>query len=542
MYSKLEFPITRPALYSGISILVVALWTIRKLVSQRKRLPLPPGPKGLPIVGNVLDLPPPNTPEWTHWLKLKDLYGPLSSITVFGQTIILVHDKDVASEMLEKRAVKFSSRPYMTFATEMCGFWRSFAFSNYNDSLRKERKLAAGQMGSKTSLAKYHSSIDFQARRFLLHLMKDPEQLEEVLKHETSSIVLDMLYGYNTDPNTRTGDTDPLVVMINQMMSDFNKATVTGAWLVDLVPWLRYLPDWVPGTGFKETAREYQKNLTTVLDTAYNFTVQQKARGSERPSYVSNLLNGNPDTREKESIKNSAMALYGGGADTTVASLSWFFLAMSLFPEVQAKAQDEIDRVVGTDRLPGFQDRANLPYVEAVLKETLRWNPIGPLGLPHTADEEDEYRGYRIPKGSIILPSITWFSRDPSNYSEPHVFKPERFLGPSEELNPYSYVFGFGRRICPGRNLAEANMFLVIAQSLAAFNIKKAVNLETGKEIDPVAAQRGQTAGIVSRPTDFKVSITPRSDDYRRMVLNFETEIRNSDRECDAQFIQAPPA
>lgn len=105
-----------------------------------------------------------------------------------------------------------------------------------------------------------------------------------------------------------------------------------------------------------------------------------------------------------------------------------FFLAISVFPEVQKKAQQEIDRVIGDSRIPVCADRNDLPYIMAVMKETHRWHPIAPLGLPHASDQEDFYKGYRIPKGSIFLPNIWWFTHDPSVYPNPMKFDPDRFL------------------------------------------------------------------------------------------------------------------
>lgn len=97
---------------------VFAAWAVQKLFFTKRQLPLPPGPKGLPLVGNIRDLPPPGVPEWEHWLQHKDLYGPLSSVTALGTTMILIHDKDVALELLEKRSAKYSGRPFQRFVQE----------------------------------------------------------------------------------------------------------------------------------------------------------------------------------------------------------------------------------------------------------------------------------------------------------------------------------------------------------------------------------------------------------------------------------------
>ena len=329
--------------------------------------------------------------------------------------------------------------------------------------------------------------------------------------------MLKMLYGYEPSPHAP----DSLVRLINRMMAEFSEAVVVGAWLVDMIPWLRFLPDWVPGTGFKHTARQWKKDCDEVMDVPADFVAQQMAQNVARPSYVERLLSAKPDEEDKKHIKQSAAALYGGGADSTAAGLSFFYLAMVAFPEVQVKAREEIDRVVGAGRLPGFQDRDSLPYVEAVVKETLRWQPLAPLGPPHMSDEEDEYRGYRIPKGATLMPSIKWFSMDPSVYPDPELFRPERFLGPYDPPSPYTYVFGFGRRICPGRILADSSLFLTIAQSLAVFDISKAIDKQTGSEIEPLL---GTKSGLIAHPFPFKCRIVPRSEKHAKLIRKVEVE------------------
>ncbi|KAK6331379.1 hypothetical protein TWF730_004461 [Orbilia blumenaviensis] len=517
-----------PLLYG--SLVLGSILFIQRIISALKaprKLPLPPGPRGLPFVGNINDLPPPGTVEWHHWVKHKEIYGPISSVTAFGRTIVILHNKELAVELLEKRSAKFSSRPSFHFASEMIGYKHMLGLVGYNDSLRIQRRMAAKQMGSKNSITRFFSSMDFQVRQFLLRTMSCPSKLDDNLKFETASFVLDMLFGYQTDPSGK----DPLVDLVGKWMAEFNISILNGAWLVDLIPWLEYLPEWLPGMGFKATARRFRKNYVDVQNIPYEFSKARKEEGSNKPSYVAGLLDGNPDDAEIKEIKYSATALYGGGTDTSAASLRVFFLNMSLNPEIQKKAQEEIDRVVGPDRLPGFEDRPNLPYVEAILTETLRWMPIVPLGLPHASDEEEEFRGYRIPKGSIIVPSIGGFARDPENYPEPEKFIPERFLGPNKQLDPHSYVFGFGRRVCPGRHLSDANMFITIAKSLAAFNISKAIDSD-GNEIEPAIEEQ---IGTIAQPKPFQCTIKPRNEKYRELVTQVELECPLE--KGDAEFI-----
>ena len=203
-------------------------------------------------------------------------------------------------------------------------------------------------------------------------------------------------YGYPVQPGK-----DPLVDLVDTAVSQFGQGTDPGAFLVDVIPVLKHVPSWFPGARWKRTAEKFRQTLTNMTDVPYRFVQEQivsslrasplqngwvnrytpQAAGTAIPSYTSELLSGeNLDAETESNIKWSAASLYAGGGDTTVSFLHTFFLAMQLYPEVQRKAQEEIDRVIGNDRLPTIADRPNLPYIEMVIKELLRWNPVAPLG------------------------------------------------------------------------------------------------------------------------------------------------------------------
>lgn len=336
---------------------------------------------------------------------------------------------------------------------------------------------------------------------------------------EASAIVLRITYGYSIEPDK----IDPLVSLIEHMMDNLSKAMLPLAWTVDMLPQLDYLPSWLPGMSFQKTARKWAHVTRLSMDVPYHFVQKQTLNGKFRPSYVSSLLEQNGkkvdghwslDPDNEDAIKNSAAIIYGGGADTTVSTISSFILAMILFPGVQDRAQEEIDRVVGSERLPGFQDRDQLPYLNALVKEALRWLPVVPIGTTHVAEEEVMYAGYRIPKGSLLLPSIWWFCHDPSVHPNPFEFEPDRFLEPRNERDPWDHVFGYGRRICPGRYLAHDNLYLTISRILATFHINKAVD----KQGNPLHVKVGQTPGLISRPTDFPYNIKARSAKHAELI------------------------
>lgn len=311
--------------------------------------------------------------------------------------------------------------------------------------------------------------------------------------------------------------------------------------MIDAIPALKYLPNGFPGTAFKEMARKWTKINQAVSEIPYSFVRQQMASGNHRSLPVSRLVQKSSDGDAKESnlsrddehaIKWTAATLYSAGADTVVPSLTNFILAMIMFPEVQRKAQEEIDRVTGTERLPGFLDRGKLPYIAGVVKEINRWSPVAPLGIPHLADGDLLYNDHLIPKGAILVPAVWWFLHDPEVYLEPNSFNPERYLEPRNEPDPMNVAFGFGRRICPGRYFSDSTIFLTVSQTLAVFNISKAVD-DQGMEIE---VKLEATPGVVNHPVDFPYKITPRNAKKANIVRAIEIE--HPQEESDASLLR----
>lgn len=335
-------------------------------------------------------------------------------------------------------------------------------------------------------------------------------------------MLLKMIYGYRME----TARPDPLVEINDRLVEIFASVTLPGAWLVDIVPWLRYLPDWVPGTGFKSVARRARLVVTAAAEIPFRFAKQRASKTEHdttqpEPSVVGELLRASQQdkTISDEDMQWTAASLYGAGVDTTSSTLRAFFLAMSVFPDVQRRAQQEIDEVVGRSRLPRHQDRAGLPYVNAVVRESLRWLPSAPLGVPHAAQADGEVRGFRVPRGAVLMHSTWWFSRDPAVYHEPERFMPERYLAPLHEPDPAGFVFGFGRRICIGRRLAESTLFLAIAKTLATFDIGKGRDAQ-GLEIEP---EIGIGPGAVASPVPFSVTVKPRNEAVVDLVRSVES-------------------
>ncbi|CAK7234014.1 hypothetical protein SBRCBS47491_008806 [Sporothrix bragantina] len=514
----------------------IAGYAIYSFAFKSKRT-LPPGPKPLPFLGNILDFPPKDVPEFQHWLKHKDQYGGISSVTVMGMTLVLIHDKTAVQHLLEKTASKTSGRPMMTFANKLCGYESIVLCHGYNDTFKHYRKLLHHELGTKATAAKFQEAQGVEAKKQLVRILDHPQKLLEHFQTTASATVLGMAYGYTVEPQ----GADMLVTLIDQMMTEFSLAAAPMAWMVDIIPALQHIPEWFPGATFQKTAKKWRQSILNAAYVPYRFVQRQMAAGVQQPSYVSRLVeqcktessSGSLDRDDEHAIVWTAASLYGAAADTTVIILTTFTLAMTMFPEVQKLAQAEINRVVGFDRLPGIEDREKLPYVNALIKETLRWWPIAPMGFPHTADDDIEYNGVFIPKGAYLLPGVWWFLHDPAVYANPEIFDPQRFLPPRSEPDPTIDAFGYGRRICPGRFFADTSLYLNVVQLLAIFDIQKAVDTQ-GRPVDVNVMPK---PGILSYPTSFAFTVVPRSKKTVQIIEEVRT--RYPEAESNSKEVQA---
>ncbi|KAF9026329.1 cytochrome P450 [Hymenopellis radicata] len=487
-----------------LPLFVFAICGLLLAKHTRRRRFLPPGPKGWPIVGNLFDLP--SQKEWSTWAQWSKQYSSkIISVTVLGQPIVILNDFKIAKELLDTRSAMYSDRPPFPMI-ELCGWGEGILLLRYGPLLRLHRRLVHKVIGETRVSQVYHIQEE-ETRKFLRNLMKSPSDLhahihEQVLfgSANIASIVLRITYGYNV-----VGPNDPLVEKVEKAVDEFSLAG-SPAYLVNSFPALRYLPAWLPGASFKRTAGLWKQTVDYIAHYENDLVSNMGAtKGNAPPSFVSTHLGAGED---ENVVKYGAMSLYSAGSGTTVITIYVFFKAMLLYPSVQAKAQREIDTVIGLDRVPLLADRqaGKLPYIEAVLCEVFRWHTAFPSGLPHATSQDDVYEGHVIPKGAIVLPNLWQMCHDPDVYPSPEHFDPERFLGANPQPDPREIMFGFGRRVCVGRALTEASVFLSIAMTLAVFNVSKATCSK-----DDVAVSVEQLPGMVSQTAPFRCSIEPRS-------------------------------
>ncbi|KAI8996249.1 cytochrome P450 [Trametes punicea] len=499
-----------------LSLLIAsAVLALAVLAVRRKRRCLPPGPKGLPILGNIFDVP--KEFEWLAYEQWgREFRSDIIYLNLAGTPVIVVNSAQAAHDLFEKRSALYSDRTRMPMLNELVGCDWHFVFMGYGENWR-ERRRVFHQYFHPNAATTYRPKELKVARELLRRLLETPEDFMVHLRHMAGSLILGIVYGIDVQPKN-----DPYIATAETALHAMSMAGNAGAYLVDYVPILKHIPSWFPGATFKRQAAEWRKATTAMVEVPYKAVRKALASRKASPSMIVSLLHqldDGPDTQHKETIISGVAAAAYTGHMKTVSAIGSFFLAMLMYPEVQRKAQAEVDRVVGRHRLPDFSDEPALPYVSALVKEVLRWRPVTPLAVPHKLTADDVYNGYHLPAGAIIVGNSWAILHDGMAFPDPEAFIPERFLNADGSLRTEMRdaelaAFGFGRRICPGRHLACASIWIAVASVLSTFTLTKAVD-EDGKVIEPSGEY---LSGLVTYPLPFKCEFKPRSADTADLI------------------------
>ncbi|KAF8240485.1 cytochrome P450 [Tricholoma matsutake] len=503
-------------LASGLSFVLALLFYLKRRSDESiDRLPLPPGPKKLPLIGNLLDMP--KAFEWVTYHKwCKEFDSDIIHLNVAGTSLVVLDTSEATTELLERRSSIYSDRARMPMMNELMGWDFHFAFMKYGKYLRQHRILMH-QTFHQTASMRFRPFELKAVHGLLRRMLEDQDDLIGHLRQMAGETIISIAYGLDVLPKD-----DPYVAAAEQGTHPLFVAAVPGTFLVDTFPWLKYVPDWMPLAGFKRKAKEWRKLALTMIEMPFEAGKRKLESGDVTPSFLSYSLENMDENRDityqEEVIKGTAGTMYVAGSDTTVSAIASCVLGLVTHPEVVKKAQAEIDAIVGLNKLPDFDDFDSLPYITAITKEALRWRDVAPIAVPHLLTADDVYKGYRLPAGTIVMPNAWAMLHDETVYPEPFEFKPERFMKDGQldptVRDPAHAAFGFGRRICPGRYMAFSAIWIAIASLIAAFDIKKAVD-ENGEVIEP---SQEYLSALVVMPLPFKCSIKPRSRQAEALI------------------------
>ncbi|KAG4440922.1 hypothetical protein IFR05_003612 [Cadophora sp. M221] len=491
---------------------------------------LPPGPLPIPFIGNVLSFPKDNffltLEEWSH------IYGPMYTIWVGRSPRIVISDPAIAVDLMSRRGNRYSSRPRMIVFGELFNNNSSVASLSYGSAWSIRRKVLHHSL-KLSALPAYKPRQEAEALAVVDSVVGNSDDWSKAIDRFASSVVFSMAYG------RRIASLDSEVLKKRQFLFRYASDTLKpGAYPVEMFPFLLRLPDFL--ACWREPVVKMGRVLRT-FDIGLVNSVKEDLKNTKGTAVISlteTMLdmkaNGDADTNALSESHFAALpaSLFGAGSETTASTIHSAILAFVTNPQVQKAAQAELDAVVGKNRSPTFADQVKLPYIDAIVKEVLRWRPSSAFGLPHATNEDDVYKGYRIPKGTTVWAPAWGLNQNSSYFPSPQTFAPERYLpesdarfDPKVAAKPFPQgahahgTFGFGRRACAGADLAMNSIFISLAKLLWSFNIKP-----VDGEVYDVDSYAG---GIILHPSAFKCEFVLR-DDERRAVL--EREMKEAEK------------
>ncbi|KAI0032975.1 cytochrome P450 [Vararia minispora EC-137] len=448
---------------------------------------------------------------YKRFMELTKVYGPIFSFYLGRTPVIVLNNGKAAWDLLEKRGEIYSSRPRNIMGQEIMSRDNWGLGMHYGDRWRRWRKWQHMCMNAKYA-RNYRPFQTYESSVLLRDVMNGPQTYKKHFERFATSLTFSVAYGSRIKSLN-----DPLLKENRTAGSAFAATMVPGKYLVESWPWLLWLPK--PLQWFRNPMEERGAMNTALYTRLFRDVKAKMDVGSAKPC-ISMLLweeGPSPDLTEVEMAYFTAMP-FAAGTTTTFGSLELFVLASILHPHCVVKAQSELDTVVGRSRMPSFDDESSLPYVRAMIKEAMRWQVVAPTGLAHATTADDEYEGFHIPKGATVWGNINAISHDPELFDEPDVFTPERFLNATHpRLVDFDLPFGFGRRICPGRAVAEQALFIVIARMLWAFDFSPAID-DAGRPLLP--NPNAATSNVTRRPDVFPCALKPRSEDIAAMIVD----------------------
>ncbi|KAL5520612.1 hypothetical protein ACEPAF_2613 [Sanghuangporus sanghuang] len=470
---------------------------------------MPPGPPGVPFIGNRHQMPA--RKPWRKFEQLNKIYGPVISLFFGSTSIIVLGTAHAAWDLLEKRSDKYSSRPRFIMSGEILSDnMRGLMLPN-NEEWRKWRKILHTGFHFRQA-QKYRVIQSLESKVTMQQIVENPKEYERHIQRYAASVVTSVTYG------RRVESVDEWIVAENEKSMDY-LTSIPGKYIVESWPWLLKLPKCLQ---WFRREPEAQKERDIRLLNHLVADVKQRMKEGTVPDCltVEALQNQLKIDMGDLFLAYSMSTPFGAGIETTAGTIMSFILAMLHFPGVMRKAQAEIDSVLSADRMPEYEDYDSLPYIIAVVNEALRWRPVAVLGgTPHASTADDVYNDMFIPKGSTVFANLWGIMRDPVMFPEPDNFEPERFINSKDpRLANFELPFGFGRRICPGMHLARNSVFVNIARLLWAFDILPALD-KNGKEIIPDSMD--YTDGFNSKPVSFDCRLIPRSE---KVIETIKTE------------------
>ncbi|KAM4017669.1 cytochrome P450 2J6-like [Anomaloglossus baeobatrachus] len=484
------------ALLLGLILLAYLWWK----TSRPKDFP--PGPAPLPVFGNMLQMDFSNPLQSLK--KFSEKYGPVYGLSLgFTPAVVVRGFKDL-KEVLVTKGVEFADRPQNRISQVISGI-KGIVIAPYGREWKEHRRftistlrnfgLGKKSMEERICEESVHLNEEFKKNKDSLY---DPHYvLENAVSNIICSIVFGRRYDYN-DPTFRD--------ILNLVHENMKMATQIWAQIYNAFGFVKHLP--LPHQKIFKNVKIIFGFLRKVLEE------HKRTRVPEQPrDYIDCYLDemekeqkdDNKSTFDDENLFTCVADLFVAGTETTSASLEWCLFYMMLYPDIQEKCREEIDKIRGMRDHLEYEDRVNMPYTQAVLQEVQRFASVVPLGVAHSSIKDVQLNGYTIPKGITIITDLSSLHYDEGHWKYPYEFNPDNFLNKDSELKKVDSFLPFsaGPRVCLGENLARMEIFLFFTSLLTHFEF----HLPDPK----FPPHTTPVFGISQAPQRFKTRLVPRT-------------------------------
>ncbi|NP_001289289.1 cytochrome P450 2C19-like [Phalacrocorax carbo] len=462
---------------AGTVVLLVCIACLLSVAAWRRRSgkgKMPPGPAPLPILGNVLQVKPKHLAKTLQ--KLSEEYGPVFTVHLGSDPVVVLHGHDVVKEALVDRADEFAARGHMPIG-DRANNGLGIIFSNNKEWLEVRRFALSTLRNFGMGKRSIEERIQEETEYLLEEINKTkgtPFDPTFTLGCAVSNVICSIVFGKRYDYKDKK-----FLALMTNMNNIFEMMNSHWGQLYQM---FSRILDYLPGPHNK-IFDEFDALKAFVSEEV---KIHQASLDPSSPQdFIDCFLSKMQEEKEHPNssfhMKNlitSTFDLFIAGTESTSTTIRYGFLLLLKYPKIQEKVQEEIDWVVGRSRRPCVADRTQMPYTDAVVHEIQRFISLVPVGLPHTVTKDTYFREYVIPKGTTIFPILSSVLHDSKEFPNANEFNPGHFLNKNGTFRKSEFFMPFsaGKRICPGEGLARMEIFLITATILQNFTLKPVVN------------------------------------------------------------------
>ncbi|KEF54941.1 uncharacterized protein A1O9_09384 [Exophiala aquamarina CBS 119918] len=506
----------------GFLVFTIFLVVYRVLLRDARRKHLPPKVRGFPLINQLLFHA--GDSQISEAIKWKKTQGELFRTRAGSTDYIWLNSREAIKEICDRRSAVYSSRMPLPMACDTVSAGRRLVFMPRSKRWRAVRAIIH-RLLTPAAAKSYAPIQEYEAKQLSVDLLQEPNTFYDHNRRYSASLILQVTYGWRIP----VWDC-PEIHEINALAARFGRVRQPGRYLVDTFPGLANNPLFNLVSNWKRDGEEHHKADAGFWMSLWNRLRGEIEKGTAPPSFGKGFVQSGWSSNGLDELQGAYAlgSMIEAGSETTTLFLNHTVIGvLSRGREVIEKAQEELDRVVGAERTPNFDDEPNLPYIRAMIKEVLRWRHVNKIGLTHYATEDGWYRHYFIPKGSVIVANVWGMHYDTERYPEPEKYDPMRFIdhslsaaeaaAASDPLARPHYSYGAGRRICPGMHVAERSLYLNVARLLWGFDIRHAKG-ENGAKVHVDATLNNLLPGSMSAPRPFQCDIRPRSSLHEKVM------------------------